>query len=277
MSHTTNDEVSKAERDYRKNLYGALGLLALILCAFFILKFLTELRAQKEISSSTITIGGYGEVQAVPDIANVYFTITKEGKTVKEAQDAVAEVEKGAIDSLKTNDVEEKDVQASNASFYPKYEYQSPSGARLSCNQWGCPPSAGKQVIIGYEASESINVKVRNTDSVGKIMQDLGTMGVTNLNGPDFSIDDEEALKVEARREAIENAKEKARTLARDLGVRLGKISSFSEDGGAYPYMFAKTESMNAEGDMMAQSAPAALPRGENTIASQVTITYEIR
>ncbi len=260
----------------KKSLYRAVLVLLIVLCVYFVVKTMWEWRSYNSISASTISLSGYGEVQAVPDIANVYFTITKEASTVKDAQDMVAEVEKSAIDMLKENGVAEKDFQATNASFYPKYEYRSESGVRLACNQWGCPPSAGKQVIIGYEASESITVKVRNTDDVGKIMQGLGTLGVTGLNGPNFAIDDEDALKMEARRLAIKDAKEKAKTLAKDLGVHLGRIASFQEDGGYYPVMY-KTEVANMALDSVSSGAPATLPTGENTISSTVTIMYEIK
>ncbi len=267
-----------AEKD-KSTVYKVLSLFLIIMCLFFAVKVVHSLqgdRGAKGAEMNIITVTGHGEVQAVPDIAKFYFTITKEAKTVKEAQDMVAVVEKGAIDALKELGVLEKDIQTANTNFYPKYEYQSPGGTRLACNQWGCPPSAGKQVVIGYEASESITVKVRDTDKSGDIQQALGTLGVTNLNGPDFSIDDEEALKVSARREAIDNAKEKARMLAKDLGVRLGRISSFSENGNYYP-MYSKLEMASAQDASVGNAAPAILPVGENTISSDVTINYEIR
>lgn len=226
-----------------------------------------------------ITLSGHGEVQAVPDIANVYFTIRKEAKTVKEAQDAVALVEKSSLDSLKGNNVEEKDIQTTNASFSPKYEYKRaycppvPLGAGTAGVSYYC--NDGKQVITGYEAFESITVKIRNTDDVGKIIQDLGTLGVSELNGPNFTVDNEDELKAEARKEAIDDAKAKAKALSKDLGVRLGKITSFNESGNYYgmPIMYAK-DSMQEGGNV---SSPAEIPKGENTISFDVTITYEIR
>lgn len=260
----------------KKSLYRAVLVLLIIFSVYFAVKVMLEWRSYNSMSVSTISLSGYGEVQAVPDIANIYFTITKESKVVKDAQDMVAVVEKSAIDMLKENGVDEKDFKATNASFYPKYEYQTDAGVRLACNQWGCPPSSGKQVIVGYTASESITVKVRDTDNVGKIMQGLGTIGVTDLSGPNFAIDDEDALKMEARRLAIKDAKEKAKTLAKDLGVRLGRIANFQEDGGYYPVMY-KTEVANMALDASAQVAPASLPAGENTISSTVTIMYEIK
>ena len=76
--------------------------------------------------------------------------------------------------------------------------------------------------------------------------------------------------------QAIEDAKEKAKVLSRDLGVRLGRVASFSESGNYYPY-YATANLYKAE-DATQSSAPLPeLPKGENTISSDVTITYEIR
>ncbi len=213
-----------------------------------------------------ITVTGHGEVQAVPDIANVSFTIRKESKTVKDAQAQVAVVEKKVLESLKTNNVLDKDIKTVNASFNPKYEYKT-----VGCNQYNCP---GNNVIVGYEAYESINLKIRNTDDTGKIMQDLGSLGVTELSGPNFTVDNEDGLKVTARKEAIDDAKAKAKVLAKDLGIRLGKMTSFNESGNYPVPMYAKSTMMDSA---VGGSAPAVLPVGENTISSDVTITYEIR
>lgn len=220
--------------------------------------------------SHVITLTGHGEVQAVPDIANVYFTISKDAKTVKEAQDTVAGIEKKALDVLKANDVEAKDYKTTNNSFSPKYETKP----YMPCTQWNCP--SNNATIVGYTAAESITVKVRNTDNVAKIMQELGTAGVTDLSGPNFSIDEEDTLTAQARKEAIADAQTKAKALARDLGVDLGDIVSFSE-GGNYPVsMYAKAGNMAM--DSMAVQAPRAaeIPKGENTITSDVTLTFEI-
>src|SRR3989344_1976248 len=262
---------------YINNLYKASLAFLIILSLFFAVKFLAEFRSYGMMGSTganTITLSGHGEITAVPDIANVYFTINKEAKTVKEAQNAVALVEKSALDFLKTSNIAEKDIKASNASFYPKYEYVYDTKIAMPCTEYSCPPRPGKSVISGYEASESITVKVRNTDDVGTIMQGLGTIGVSNLSGPNFSIDDEDALKAEARKKAIDEAKSKAKILAKDLGVSLVKIIDINESEN-YPIMYGKANMM--EDGAYGASTPAVIPKGENTISSDVTITYEIR
>jgi len=253
--------------------------LRIVLIAFLIavaFNFLTDFpnRGYDNKQENTITFSGHGEVNAVPDIANIYFNISKEAKTVKEAQALVAEIEKKSLESLKTNGVLEKDIKTVNASFSPKYEYRYNTKVMMPCTEYNCPPNPGNNVIVGYTASESVTVKVRNTDDVGKIMQGLGTLGVSDLSGPNFSIDNEDGLKAEARKKAIDDAKAKAIVLAKDLGVRLGKITSFSESGNYPMPMYAK--GMMAD-SVSSESAPASLPKGENTITSDVSITYEIR
>lgn len=240
-------------------------------------------RVQSNKPENTISFSGHGEVTAIPDIASVYFTISKDAKTVKEAQTEVAKVEKKALDSLKENKIAEKDIKTANASFYPKYEYRKtvcptiPAEMNIDgsvkSTSYYCPPS--KQVIVGYTASESITVKIRNTDDVGKIMQELGTIGVSDLSGPNFSIDNEDDLKIEARGKAIDEAKEKAKVLAKDLGIRLGKIISFNENGN-YPGPVYSSKSLMMD-SASGESVRAQLPKGENTISSDVTITYEIK
>ena len=261
---------------YVKNLYRVLLVFLVVLILFFAVKLLTEWRSFGMMVSNTVTLSGHGEVNAVPDIANVYFTIRKEGKTVKEAQNAVALIEKSSLDFLKSNDVAEKDIKTTNSSFSPKYEYRYDTKVFLPCNEFGCPPRTGKNVISGYEAYESITVKVRNTDDVGKIMQGLGELGVSELNGPKFAIDNEDALKAEARKKAIDDAREKAKVLAKDLSVRLGRIVNFSESGQyGGPIYYAESAMMND--GVGGAPAPAKIPKGENTISSDVTIVYEIR
>ena len=112
-------------------------------------------------------------------------------------------------------------------------------------------------------------------DNANIIKTGLAELEITDINGPIFGMDDEEAFKDQARSLAITEAKTKAEILAKELGVRLGKVVSFSE-GNYGDYPMYKT-SLMAE-DMRAGSVMApTLPKGENKIISNVTITYEIK
>ena len=239
-----------------------------LMCVFTIVGIL---KTNKELSNNyqnAISFNGHGEVKAVPDIATFSLTIRQEAKTVKESDAKVVVVEKKVLDFLKTKNISDKDIKVENTSFNPKYENK----IVMPCNQFGCPQN--NPVITGYESFENMTVKVRNVDDAGAVKQGIGALGVENLSGPNFSIDDTDILTDQARKLAIDNAKTKAEKLAKDLGINLGKIISFNENGNSpMPMMYAKADF----GGASEASAPAVLPKGENTITSDVTITYEIK
>lgn len=221
---------------------------------------------------SVISVSGNGEVFAVPDIATITFSATKEAKTMDVAQKDVTTRISAAVDFLKKSGVQDKDIKTTNYNAYPKYEYQRPSAEM--CAAGNCQP--GKQVLVGYEVSETISVKIRNTDDTGKIVEGLGKLSVSDISGPNFSIDDEDALKAEARKEAIDDAKTKADILAKELGVKLVRVVSFNENNGGYPIYYAKA-AMGMGGAMESDAVAPRIEKGENKISVDVNITYEIR
>ena len=259
----------------RKRIYKILKVIAVVLVILAAGKFLAGCGDEKNNEpKNMISFSGHGEVSASPDIATLDITIRKEAKTVKEAQDSVAQVEKKTLEFLKTSSILDKDIKALGVSFNPKYEFRETVVPMVAC--YNCPtPTSGKSVLVGYEAYENLNIKIRNLDDLGKITQGLGTLGITELNGPNLAIDKEDAFKDQARKLAIEDAKVKAKQLAKDLGVRLGKISSFSENGNYGVPMYAKMDAVSSEAG--APAPTLAIPKGENLITSDVTITYELR
>jgi len=222
---------------------------------------------------NVISVSGHGEIGVVPDIANVNLTLRESGKTVKAAQDAVREVEKKALDLLRKNNIADKDIKTESVSFNPTYSYQYATD--VACGAITCPPRPTKQVITGYEAYENISVKIRKIDDASAVISGLGTVGVTELYGPNFAVDKEDTIKETARKIAIDDAKTKAKKLAAELGVRLGKITSFNENG-SYPMPVMYEKAVMGMGAVSSASR-AELPKGENLITSDITITYEIR
>lgn len=249
-----------------------------VLSIFFVIKSLGEIKRFSLIGSdytpaNVISVSGTGEVFAVPDLAEISFDVREEGKTATDAQKkATAKINK-ILNDLKKFGIDEKDIKTTGYNIYPKYEYRRES-APLQNGGTEVYPYPGKQVIVGYEVSQNILLKIRKTENVGAIVTMLGSANVSNVSGVNFSIDDEEKIKAEARRKAIDDAKNKAEILARDLGVSLVRIVSFSENGSYPPLMYGKAAMSLAAPDR----SPVApeIPAGENKITSQVTIVYEI-
>lgn len=246
-----------------------------IIGVFFMVKIATELKTYSTIgrgvpASTTMSFSGNGEVFATADIATISFTVRAQGKNVKTPQDDVTATTKKALDVLKKSGVLEKDIKTTSYTSYPEYEQV----VYPPCFAGSCP-TPKKPQIIGYSVSQTITVKVRNVDTTGSILGELGTLNITEISGPEFVVDNDDVLKAEARKIAIEDAKKKAEALARDLGIHLVRIVDFSESNNQP--MYERYGAMSAKADMVAASPAPELPKGENKITSQVTISYEIR
>ncbi|MBI5400623.1 MAG: SIMPL domain-containing protein [Candidatus Yonathbacteria bacterium] len=259
-------------------LFKSLTVLAMIGVVLVGAKIITEVKGYRFIgggvsATNTISVSGDGEVFASPDIATLSFTVRDESKKVADAQDKVSAKVKVALMGIRKLGVADKDIKTENYSSYPKYEWQEPTAGCMALN---CPPARpGKQVVVGYEVSQTVTVKVHNLELVNSLVDGLANAGVTEMQGPNFAIDKEDDLKAEARKQAIDKARAKAEVLARDLGVTLVRIVSFSE-GQNYPiYARSMSASVGMEKAYIA-SAPE-LPKGQQKITSNVTVTYEIR
>ncbi|MEN9881223.1 MAG: hypothetical protein RLZZ308_406 [Candidatus Parcubacteria bacterium] len=255
--------------NYKKHTWIA-GTIALVCIAFGVVSFgLHELDSMKYPNGqvASISVSGDGEVTAIPDIATASFTIRESGKTVPEAQKLAETKITQALKEMESIGVEKKDIKTTSYVVSPKYETQ-----QVYCITYPCP--AGKTTIIGYEVSQSVTVTIRKVDQAGEVFGLLGKVQITEISGPDFTVDDIDKVQAEAKEIAIKEAKAKAEATAKSLGVSLGSITAFSEDGaGYYPVMYrAEIASMG-----MSKSDAVTLPQGESTIKSRVTITYTLK
>jgi uncharacterized protein YggE len=269
MDDRTADKIIEATHWPRMMAAAALGVLAL----FLLTATFAEFKGLRFIGSgvaatNTINVSGEGEVFAVPDTATFSVTVQEEAKDVKTAQSVATKKNNDIIAYLKGAGVDAKDIQTTDYNVYPQYDYSN-----AACTGGYCPP--GKQTLRGYQVTQTLTVKVRNTDKAGDLLSGVGSRGASQVSGLSFTIDDQKGLEAEARGKAITDAHTKAEALAKQLGVQLVRIVGFSEDSGGRVY-YAKTMAMSA--DMGGAAAPAPeIATGQNKISSNVSVTYEIK
>lgn len=259
------------QESYIRKIAALVGVFAVIALATYAYTTIKESRytyAQPVI----ISVQGVGEVFAAPDIATFSFTVEAKDKDAVTAQNKYGETMDTVLAYLKESGVEEKDIKTEYYNFGQWFEYEKTTGV---CTVYGCPPS-GEQKLMGYQVSQSVTVKVRDTEKAGELLAGVASKGAINVSGLSFTIDDEDGLMAEAREKAIIDAKEKAKVLADNLGSRIVRMSSFSESQGGYPMFYAKDMDV-AMSESAGAPRAANIPMGENTITSTVHISYEIR
>ena len=246
------------------------GIGGLLILFLFVLS-IKELASISDVGDAspvnTISVTGTGDAYAIPDVATFTFTVSDTEKAVSDAQTKVTAEGNSALAVVRSAGVADKDIQTTSYSISPQYEYQNavcPSPSiyeferliRISRKR-RCDPfyrsradfrgrtAAGKQTLTGYQVSESVSVKLRDLTKAGSLLAALGSAGVSDLNGPSFTVDNPDSVQASARSKAIADATSKAQELAKELGVSIVRVTSFSDDNNGYiqPVMYAMAAS----------------------------------
>ena len=262
-----NDEAKGNFAFHRKSplkmLIGALfGILIIIVAVFMVFAAMNEYKkggyiGQDIVAKNTITISGEGKIFATPDIGVIDLGVVSDAKTVAGAQKDNVEKMNKITQAMKDLGVEEKDLKTTNYSIYPSYQYTS-----------------GRSDIIGYEVSQTLQVKIRNLDKAGDILGKGAELGANQVGSLSFTFDDPEKLNQEARTKAIANAKEKADALSNVLDVKLIRIINFTESSYVPPIPYYSERSLGMGGG---ETATPDIQTGQNEVSSNVTIVYEIQ
>lgn len=215
----------------------------------------------KDTAPTLISVNGEGKATAPPDIAELSFGVQIQRQhTAKAAMDNLGKGMTAVLDAVKKAGVPEKDIKTESLALNTSYDWKD-----------------GQQIIRGFDASQSLRVRVRDLDKISDVLAAATNAGTNQIGGVRFVVDDPEKSYAEARQKAIEQAQNKAILLARQLGMRLGKLKNFGEGGGYIPpIMYGRGGMMTSESkttDIM----PTPLPAGEDEMNVQVTLTYEIK
>lgn len=208
----------------------------------------------------TITVSGEAERFVAPDTARISFSMTRKNVNLSVATDSVNERIGEMVDALSEFGVKDKDMKTTNYNVYPEYNYVRNSGERT---------------FDGYRVNQSIELKIRDLDQVSPILTKIASFEVDNVSGLSFYVEDDQDIRDELRKEAIDSAKAKAAELSRDLGVSLKTIVGFNEGGQGYYPQPVYAAAMDFEESSFAVRE-ATVPAGENAYNAQVSITFVI-
>ncbi len=249
-------------KEETKNIFVIiLGLFVVVL----IFSTLVDVKNKIEKPENTMTFSGTGTIYVKPDLAQVSASVVSDAKTVAEAMTDNTGKMNAVISFVKGQGIEDRDLKTTNFSIYPRYEYQ-----KVETQIYPYPP--GKRVLVGYEITQSLEIKIRDMSKVGTIFEGVTGAGANEVSNLQFTVDQEDAIKDQARTEAINDAKSKAETLAKQLGIKLIKISNFSENS-ILPYFYSLKEA--APLGLGGGTTVPSIQTGENKIEVQVSITYD--
>jgi len=203
-----------------------------------------------------LSVTARAEASRVPDVASLSAGVVTEAADANAALGANSTQMARVVAAIRAAGIAERDIQTSGIGIHPRY--------RHSENQ---PPE-----ITGYQASNTVTLKVRDVARLGEVLDALVASGANQVNGPSFEIDEPEAVYDEARRRALALAQARAAMYAQALGQRVRRIVSISEGGGFQPPMPMMMKSVAMDARM--ESAPVA--PGETTLSASLDVVFEL-
>lgn len=203
-----------------------------------------------------LSVSAQAEARRVPDVATLSAGVVTQSADANAAMRANAEQMARVSAAIRAAGVAERDAQTAGVSVNPQYRYAE--------NQ---PPA-----ITGYQASNTVNLKVRDVARLGKVLDALVASGANQVNGPSFEIDEPEAVYDEARQAALAKARARAEMYAKTLGLQVRRIVSISEGGGFVRPMPVQMMAM-ARGK---SEADTSVSPGETSLSASLDVVFEL-
>lgn len=228
---------------------------------FFVGQMVYQSKLIEIQNQNQITVSGEGKVYAKPDIALVSFGVSTEGLTVSDVTKRNTDKMNAVIEAVKAQGVEEKDIQTTNYNLYPQYNYTEAAG----------------RLFQGYTLEQNIQVKIRDFTKIGDILAQATSKGSNLVGSLQFTIDNPEQFKNEARAKAIAQAKANAQNLASTSGISLGKLINVYENSSNYPVIYSN-KAMGMGGGVAMDSAPVpTVQPGQQEINVTINLTYKVK
>ena len=203
-----------------------------------------------------LSVSAQAESKRVPDVATISAGVVTQAADANGAMRANAAQMDKVMAQIKAAGVAERDIQTSGVNLNPQYKYVE--------NQ--------NPTIIGYQASNNVNLKMRDIGKLGKVLDSLVASGANQINGPTFEIDQPEPVYDEARRAALDKAQARAQMYAKALGMQVRRIVSISEGGGFHPPVpMPMMMRAQAKGE-----ADTAISPGETTLSVNLDVVFEL-
>jgi uncharacterized protein YggE len=207
--------------------------------------------------SRYVTITADGSVKVVPDAVRMNATVTVIAGTSKEAQAQVSATSAAVRAALTAAEIDKKDIATQSITVYPEYNYTQELGSKL----------------IGYRSSQSFAIIIRNAANAGDIVDSVVAAGGDNLqiNGVSPFVLDSTKAAESARAVAVKNAKSKAASYAKLLGVKLGKVTYIVENyaPASYPVQIALGKAEDA--------MSTVVDLGQQDVTVSVTVRWALK
>lgn len=206
--------------------------------------------------SGTIVVPGVGRILVEPDLATIRLGVATIRPTATAARAAAAETMAAVIAAIRGGGVARPDLRTVLVGLDAVRDYTS----------------GGEPRITGYQLTNTVEATIRDTTTVGAIVDGALAAGATSLDGLEFRLAEPEPAETAARQAAIADALRRATTIAEAAGVGLGPVIAAVEGGrlgGPIPLPAAEMR-------MKAAAADTPVEGGSQDVVVSLVVTFRI-
>ncbi|MDG6079995.1 DUF541 domain-containing protein [Erythrobacter litoralis] len=200
------------------------------------------------------------EVDAAPDLVTISAGVQTDADTAVSALRQNSEEMRNVIERIRSLGIADEDIQTTGISVNARYDFDQANR---------------RQIFLGYTASNRVSVKLREVDDTGEVLDALVSAGANEINGPSFSLENDEELKAQARSSAMERAESQAMEYARLAGfsgLRLLEVNETITGNMPMPATLDAAQNIVVTGSRV----KAPVQPGQVTIGVTVTVKYEM-
>ncbi|NGZ12798.1 oxidative stress defense protein [Vibrio aestuarianus] len=208
----------------------------------------------QDMSFPHLSTTGYGEVIAVPDMAEFSVKVVESTLTAEQAKATVDKVVESFVARLKESGVTSMQISSSNLYLAPQYHY----------------PKSGKPELIGYQATRSVTVEVSDLSKLNQYLDVALGEGINQVDKIQLKVREQEKYQQQARLAAIKDANAKARSLAEGFELKLGEVWKIDYNTPSTQPIMMRAMAMDAKSESNGYQDSTL------TIRDRVDVVYKI-
>ena len=240
-------------RDYTKRNYTLMSKKVVFILVLLVAGISNAQESKPQVPQISVT--GEGKVKVTPDQAIITAGFQNSGKDAKEVKSLNDDVVDKVIKFLKKSGIPATDYKTNNVSLYKNYDYEKKK--------------------YTFQANQTLSITLKDLSKYDEIMMGLNEAGVNSIQGVEFKSSKMEDYEREARKKAMNNAKQKAADYVSVLNQKVGKALLISDNSQVFfPQPMFKSNMVGMAAEDAATKETIAI--GEIEINANVTVTFAL-
>ncbi|MCF6094580.1 SIMPL domain-containing protein [Microaerobacter geothermalis] len=210
----------------------------------------------EEIQTNVIQVQGKGKLTVVPDIAMVNLGVMTEDRDASVAIQQNSKIFEDVRRAILSLGIKDKDIKTVSFTTYPQYNWKE-----------------NQQELRGYQVNHMIQVTLRNTKDIGKVLDAASKAGANRVENIRYTTDKTDEYEKEVLKLALKNAREKADVIAAAIGKQITDVAKVTQLGVPYYPDYYSNYSMEVAAKA-GYAADTVITPGEITIETTVDVTF---